>query len=364
MENWINPSKTIYTNDQFDKFKDTVLNRHIARKNISLGEIQIISDSVAKYAGLTFKLDDAAFKSLLRILGISKGLRSKLIKDFGANFFEKLIEIMSAKTQGNKSSIVMMVDVRKKTILNFLTSDIAMVSNQSYFKEIEHVIDQFGLQITDMHDRGNGFSISTLAPDSEWGLKGLKDEVFKFGLNFENDPVKGTRLAPFNQRLVCTNGMVTQDMLGATHLINTRDSWENFFSTVNGLDKIGYKPAEFAATVQGSMGQKASIAELEYARNLIKANSAFTDETLETYMPYRETELAYAKDNLDIHLFNPAQKKNARSAASYWDLINDITYISSNVSGMGVKNIDKIQMAAGRLLSKTPDTSNIVKSPF
>jgi len=347
------------------KFKDTVLSRHIARKNISLGEIQIISDSVARYADITFKLDDAAFKSLLRILGISKGLRSKLIKDFGANFFEKLIEIMSAKTQGNKSSIVMMVDVRKKTILNFLTSDIAMVSNQSYFSEIEHVVDQFGLQITDMYDRGNGgFSISTLAPNSEWGLKGLKDEVFKFGLNFENGPIKGTRLSPFNQRLVCTNGMVTQDMLGATHLINTRDSWENFFSTVNGLDKIGYKPAEFAATVQGSIGANASIAELEYARNLIKANSAFTDETLESYMPIRETELAYARQNTDINLFNPAQKKNAKSATSYWDLINDITYISSNVSGMGVKNQDKIQMAAGRMLSKKPDTSNIVKSPF
>jgi len=69
---WMNPSKTIYINDQFDKFKDNVLSRHIARKNISLGEIQIISDSVARYADITFKLDDAAFKSLLRILGISK----------------------------------------------------------------------------------------------------------------------------------------------------------------------------------------------------------------------------------------------------------------------------------------------------
>lgn len=358
-------AKTIYTQDQFMNFKDEVLNRHIARKKISLTEIQIISDSVARWNGITFKLEDAAFKALMRVLGISKGLRQKLIKDFGANFVEKLIEIMSAKTNGSKSEVVMMVDVRKKTILNFLHSEIGMISNQSYFNEVEHVIDQFGLQITGLHDYGNGgFSVSTLAPQSDWGLQGFKDEVFKFGLNFENDPVKGTNLSTFNQRLVCTNGMVTKEMLGSTAIINTRDSWENFFSTINGLEKTGFRPAEFAQTVKGSMNVAASIAEVEQVRNLVKSNSALTDDSLELYLPYRETELAYAKSNLDINLFNKAQKQNAKSSISYWDLINDLTYISSNVTGQGVKNHAKLQMAAGRLLSKTPDCSNIVSSPF
>lgn len=355
----------IYTQDQFLSFKDQILGKTIAKKRVSLSEIQIITDSVARYADLTFKLDKAAFSSLMRILGISKQLRNKLIKDFGTNFVEKLIEIMSARTQGHKAELIMLVDVKKKTILQFSQGERTMISNSSYLSEVEHIVDQYGLQITDMHERANGgFSISTLAPNTEWGIKGMKDEFFKFGLNFENDPVKGTRLAPFNQRLICTNGMTTTEMLGSTEIINTRDSWENFFATINGMKKNNFRPAEFASLVKGSANVKASVAELENARNLIKANSAFTENELEMYMPYKETEYAYAKANMDINLFNKHQKQNAQSAVSYWDLINDITYISSNVTGAGVKNQDKLQMYAGRLLSKKPDCSNLVKDPF
>ena len=358
-------AKTIYTSDQFLSFKDQILGKTIAKKRITLAEIQIITDSVARYAGLTFKLDNAAFSSLMRILGISKQLRNKMIKDFGNNFVEKLIEIMSARTQGHKSELTMLVDVRKKLILNFNQGERSMVSNTSYLSEVENIVDQYGLQITDMNERANGgFSISTIAPNSEWGIKGMKDEFFKFGLNFENDPVKGTRLAPFNQRLICTNGMTTTEMLGSTEIINTRDSWENFFQTITGMEKNKFRPMEFESTVKGSSRVKASIAELEGARNLIKANSALTEGEMEMYMPYAETEAAYSKAKMDIAFFNKSQKQNAQSAVSYWDLINDITYISSNVTGAGVRNQDKLQMYAGRLLSKKPDCSNLVKNPF
>ncbi len=357
-------AKHIYTLDQFENFKNEILGRQIARKKISLSEIQIITDSVAKYSGITFKLDDAAFRALLRILGISKGLRAKLIQDFGANFVEKLIEIMSAKTGGSKAEVIMLVDIKEKKILNFLYSEVGMITNQSYFSEIEHVIDQYGLDITGLHNYGNGgFSVSVLAPNSDWGIKGLSDEVFKFGLNFENDPIKGTNLATFNQRLVCTNGMVTRNMLGSTALINTRDSWENFFHTINKMDKNNFRPDEFSHIVKDAMNVQASIAEIEWVRNSVKANSALVDDTLEMYLPYRETQNAYAKANMDINLFSKEQKKNAKSALTYWELINDLTYISSNVTGQGVKNQAKLQMLAGDLLSKTPDCSNIVTAP-
>ena len=138
-------ASTIYTQDQFLSFKEQILGKTIAKKRVTLAEIQIISESVAKYAGLTFKLDQPAFNSLMRILGISKQLRNKMIKDFGNNFVEKLIEIMSARTQGHKAELSMLVDVRKKTILNFAQGDRTMVSNTSYLSEVENIVDQYGL---------------------------------------------------------------------------------------------------------------------------------------------------------------------------------------------------------------------------
>ena len=185
-------------------------------------------------------------------------------------------------------------------------------------------------------------------------------------MNFENDPVTGTSIAPFNQRLICSNGMVTKTMNSAAafNIINTRDSWDHFFAQMAKMDKQKFRPLEFGSVISSKANIRASVAELESARNLIKANSVLNDRELEMYMPYEATEHAYAKNNMDIRFFNKNQKQNAKSAVSYWDLINDITYISSNVKDAGVRNADKLQIYAGGLLSKQPDCANLVKNVF
>ena len=127
------------TQAQFETFQNQILGKTIAKKKITLAEIQIVTEGVAKYAGLTFKLDKPAFTSLMRILGISKALRAKLIKDFGKNFVEKLIEIMSARTEGHKAEIQMLVDVQKKTILNFVQGTNSMISNKGFLKYLSSV---------------------------------------------------------------------------------------------------------------------------------------------------------------------------------------------------------------------------------
>ena len=358
-------ARSIYTNDQFDKFRDSVLDRKIARHPISLAGIEIVSESVAKYGGIHFKLDKPAFSSLIRVLGISKGLRNTLLKTHGINFVDKFIASIAKKLEGSKAEVIMMIDTKNKTILNFLQSEDHMLSNTSYFKEVESVIDKYGLSITRMDSQENGaFSVSTLAPNSEWGLQGLKDEVFNFGLNFSNDPIKGTQVGTYNERLICTNGMTTMDMLGSCRLSNTVESRTHFFHSLSILDKQAFRPTDFGSTVKHTMNVQASVAELEHSRNIIKASSTLDDQSLELYLPYEETVDAYKQESLDINFFNKEKKKNAPSAVSYWELINHLTYISSNVTGIGLKNPAKLQMHAGKLLSKTPDTSNLVVSPF
>ena len=130
------------------------------------------------------------------------------------------------------------------------------------------------------------------------------------------------------------------------------------------LFKQGFRPSEFAPKVKESTLVQASIAEVENARNLILANTTMDDQRLETYLPYFETMNDYKDLELDISKFSKDQKKNAKSSITYWELINDITYISSNVSGIGLKKPQALQMYAGDLLTKTPDCSNLVLSPY
>ena len=169
---------TIYTSDAFAKFKEDVLTRKIARKQISLSGLEFISEDVVKHGGVHFKMTKKAFTSLLKTLQISKGFRNSLIKSLGVNFVDKIIATITSRLEGNKNSAVIIVDVAKKTILNFLPDANAILSNQTYFDEVEKTIDRFNLDIINMRqdDRG-GFVVDTTSKNSEWGLQNMPDDV-------------------------------------------------------------------------------------------------------------------------------------------------------------------------------------------
>ena len=138
-------ANTIYTSSQFTDFTQGVLTNQVAKKKASLAEIQVISESAAKYAGITFQLSKTAFQQLLRSAGITKSLRSKMIKDFGKHFFDKMLEILSANTKGNNSELVMVVDIRKKLIVSFMKSEHDMISNTTFIPEMERIISDNNL---------------------------------------------------------------------------------------------------------------------------------------------------------------------------------------------------------------------------
>jgi len=356
---------TIYTSDNFAKFKEEVLSRKIARQRISLAGLEIISEDVAKYGGVHFHMTKPAFNSLLKILQISKGLRNSLIKTLGVNFVDKFIATITSRLDSNKAESVMVIDIKKKTILNFLSSADQMLSNESYFKEVEKVVDRYNLDITRLdHQDHGGFSVSTIAPNTEWGLQNLPDEVFKFGISFSNDAFRGTLMASYNERLVCENGMTSRQMMGSCKLMSDEASWKNFEYQQEKLFKNGFQPGEFGHKVKEAIQVQASISEVESARNLVLANTTMDEERLELYLPYMDTVSDYRHMELDVDKLNANQKKNAKSAITYWELINDVTYIASNVSGIGLKKPATLQMYAGDLLSRTPDCSNLVLSPY
>jgi len=350
----------------FDTFKQDVLSKKIGRKQVSLSEIRLISDSALEINGLTLALSTEGFTSLLKIVGISKQLRRNLIKQYGDSFADNLVSTLGKALNASKSNVTLLIDMRKRKVINIVTNSKVMISNESYLSNVERVINDSNLLIDSMIVRDNGgFTISTIGDNSEWGLSGVEStESFKFGLNFDNDPVKGTRLMPYNQRLICTNGMIGQDFVGVHQLNNTKDSWDAFYHKIEILKKDNYKPIEFSSTLKSIMNSDASLEELTQARNIIKANSKITDNELETYAPIGSTEEAYKKSGVLIDSFNKEQKKNAKTDVSYWELINGITDFASHNYGYELKNSDTLQRFAGRMFTKKPDLTNLVRNPF
>jgi len=60
------------------------------------------------------------------------------------------------------------------------------------------------------------------------------------------------------------------------------------------------------------------------------------------------------------------QKKNAKTGTPIWDVINGLTHFSTHDNGFRIDDYDRrrVQMEAGRMLTKEFDMANIVKSPF
>jgi len=350
----------------YKQFKQDVLSKKIGRKQVSLSEIRLISDSAVEINGLALALAPAGFSSLLRIVGISKQLRRNLIKQYGDSFADNLVSTLGKAMGASKGNVTLLIDMRKKRVINIVSSTEFMISNESYLSNVERIIGDSKLEIDSMVIRDNGgFTISTIGDNSEWGFQGIEStESFKFGLNFDNDPITGTRLMPYNQRLVCTNGMIGQGFVGVHQLNNTKDSWDSFYHKIDVLKKDNFKPIEFSSTLKSVMNSNASLSELLQARNLMKANSKITDSELELYAPIGSTEEAYRKSGIIVDDFNKEQKQNARTDVPFWDLINGITDFASHNYGHELKNPDTLQRFAGRLFVKNPDLANLVINPF
>ena len=58
------------------QFKETVLSKKIVKKQVSLSEIKLLSDEIVELNGVILSLDKTAFKSLLKMVGISNQMRN------------------------------------------------------------------------------------------------------------------------------------------------------------------------------------------------------------------------------------------------------------------------------------------------
>lgn len=357
---------TDITQDQYNSFKEKALNNGIVRKIIQTSNLGLISDSLISIGGVEFEMTPNAFKSLVRILGLSNAVMNKISNTLGEKVASQLLQMMQvAISQVEGKDKICILATRDAKIVDFTKDAKMILSNNAYFKLFEDTMNNHnGMHIKNMSITENGnIEISVLNNNWEFNVGGLNEEYFKSGLVFINTPSQ-TIINPFNERLTCTNGMVVANE-GLSLILKNNDvnSLNGFFDTVRNLKGVLNFETEFKHRVLLMMETVASYAEVLDVRKLVEyhvANMTEPDirDIVEEFIPTTYIKQAYLEHKIDLNIIDTKKYKKIKTMLTVWELVNKLTDLSSHPQRYGLmlennsSSIFELQRKAGELSFK------------
>jgi hypothetical protein len=346
-------------------------NSQSIRKTVSVREINLINDTTIEYQGKRLAITKDAFKSLMKLIGMSATFAKKFESLFNAETKAKFVNQMKNAMAAQLNEITIILSPATKKVVGFSKEATDMISHERFINLTNQIIDQNGFEVTNWGtdaDKGS-VTVNVFNPSAQFDLAelGLSNEVFTAGLTLKNSPFGGIQVMPYVNRLWCSNGLSTamgQDSYSLNNL--NPESMENFHQHMKQLRQNGYIPTNFANTVKLATETPASLWEMERAHSIIKP---MTGASADSWIPLNDNRAAYTKMGQNPEEFTAAQKKNARTDQSMWSLVNGITHVATHAPenlafNMGDKESTEMMIKAGSIFGKEFDLGNTVRSPF
>lgn len=351
--------------------KTETLNAQNLRKQVPFRDINLIDTDTIEYKGSPISITKDAFKSLLKLIGMSqqfaKNFEQLFTKEAKAQFINTMKNAM-ASNSGKLNEVTLVLNPISKAVVAITKGDKFGISNQQFMGVAENIIDNHSMDVTNWSvDPTSGIvTINAFNPQATFGIKGLSDEVFTGGVTFKNSPAKGFEVLPYVNRQWCTNGLTTamsQDAYTLHSLDNA--SMEKFFENMSELRKNNFAPTGFADRVRTANETPASMHELKFAHKLIAPHAG---ERADNWVPLAENLNAYNKAGFE-NMTND-QMKGAKSNTSVWDVVNGVTHFATHGSGIIDTNMQEhdaseLMTRAGNLFGKRAfDHENHMPNPF
>lgn len=356
------------TAEQFENFKQGAMNSGVVRKVVFLNEIDIVNEKTLLVKGVKFGMHAEAFKNLVKFIGLDSKILDSIEKSLGEQISQKLLDIMKHAMMSRdvaKQQVCLLVNTKTIEVVGIKKRAEGVLSNNAFFDLFEQTMNNHtGMQIKDMSVSNTGaITISVTNKDWEFGVSGLADEVFQSGLTFINMHDK-TIVVPFNERLTCTNGMVTAEKGMAITLTDDKaGSIDAFFSAVTKVQQNSEFENNFRDQIRKLMATQASYAEMLMCHNALTYNvyditNPEVAEIIESFIPVREMKQAYLAKNIDLNTLNTSTHKTIRTMLTGWELVNALTDVASHPQreGLSLKydnSIFELQRTAGRLAFKS-----------
>jgi hypothetical protein len=128
------------------------------------------------------------------------------------------------------------------------------------------------------------------------------------------------------------------------------------------MKKADFVPSGFQHSLERAVSTKASLTEVEQAmlsaQRKVREDDPqfkknFIDAVQRNYFDgYNSTMARIVQKGQDPMKLNDRQKSFIRTGMSIWDVVNSLTYLGSNNSGIELENKYELKAAAGQLFAK------------
>lgn len=369
-------NKEILSAEKYADKKAEALQLEPMTKKVSLNSIELSDDSYEsgyiKVDGNNVAVEKSFFKGLSKLLNVNATLQNSLVgkkssgKEGGGILYTKMIDALKSFKSHNKPTQVLLVaNQGSSSITNILSEDYSRITNNGLFNIVERLVNDYPqLGVIDVNSSGGGLGagVKLLAStDFEFGnMRGTEDETFRFGMNIENRGIN-TLIGDFAYRMVCQNGMMGMKTINNFKLegLGDRDI-KALFDHIVEVERRNFMPCEFKENMELAAKVPASFREVESAfdktKKLLSLKPEETDlkgsynaALAEKYFwGYPKTQQRLLSKGVELKSITDKQKSFINSGMNMWDLINTITFLGSNKTGMPFKNQDELQKIGGK----------------
>ena len=370
-------------NEQFEKMREMLAAAECATKTVALGQIQIddksIQQGIISIGGSPVSVSHGFFQKLAGLLKVNTSLTREMIKNEDGKIATSLInglkDYRSAKGGGE---VMLIANPNTREIIDICDPKrFRRMTNESVFDVTSRIINEnpnLGIETIDFNQH-TGKSVINLLNSEEVGFPGAgKDEFFKFGFSIVQS-AKDTYVEMYNQRLVCTNGLrvsLGQGAIGGNRDIQFEERFRLngtgaedirvFLNQIEAMKKAGFIPAGFQNALESAVNTKASLFEVEdamiQAQRMIREDDpdmkkAYIDTVQRNYFhSYGDAMARVLRKGHDPLKLNDKQKGFIQTGMSIWDVVNSLTFLGSNNTGLPLENKHGLKESAGKLFGK------------
>ena len=368
---------------QFEQMREMLANAECATKTVSLASIELddhsISRSTINVDGQQVSVGNGFFQKMAGMLKVNRSLTNEMIKNEDGKIATSLINGLKAYRSAKGSNEIMLIaNPNTREVIDLCDPKrFRRLTNESVFDVTAKIMNDnpnLSIETIDFNPH-SGKSVINLLNAEEVGFPGAgKDEFFKFGFSIVQSS-KDTFVEMYNQRLVCSNGLrvsLGQGAIGGSRDIQfeerfrlggtSADDIRTFLNQIEAMNKAGFVPAGFNTALNSAVNTKASLLEVESAmigaQRLVREDDptlkkSFIDSLNRNYFQgYSETMSRIVRKGQDPMQLNDKQKSFIRTGQSIWDVVNSMTFLGSNNSGLQLDNKHQLKEDAGRLFGK------------